>query len=205
MTDPTALDRGIAAIADEMVAWANEDVTLRHGAQALVQTPRRPRVLPTRILPVCAYWVQALALARGARPERIAAILRGLTPALGWMQNPNYTEALMGARWLGNYGYVELIGGDGHQLADGVRMGVLMFGPQTLYPPHRHPAEEAYFVLGGTAEWQGGDEPWQAHPPGAVIHHAPGIVHATRTRDEPLLAAYLWWGAVAARARVVTA
>lgn len=205
MIDAKALDRAIAAIADEMVAWANEDATLRHGAQALAQTPRQPRALAARQLPVCLYWDQALALVSGARPEKIAAILRGLAPALGWMQNPNYTEAVMDAHWLRNYGYVELVGGDGHQLADGVRMGFLLFGPQTLYPPHRHPAEEAYFVLGGVAEWQREDGPWQARPPGAIIYHPSGLVHATRTREEPLLVGYIWWGAVATRARVLHA
>jgi mannose-6-phosphate isomerase-like protein (cupin superfamily) len=197
------LDHGIAAIAEAIIEWSASEPALSQGAQALAQARRTPRSLSPRNFPVCAYWDQALSLARGPRPEGIAAILRGLTPMLSWMQNPNYTEALMGARWLRNYGYVELIGGDGHQRADDVRMGVLMFGPHTLYPPHRHPAEEAYFALGGTADWQRGDEPWQAHPPGAVIHHPPGALHATRTRDEPLLAAYLWWGAVAARAQIV--
>jgi hypothetical protein len=56
------------------------------------------------------------------------------------------------------------------------------------------PAVELYLVLGGTAEWQRGDEPWRRRPPGAFILHPSRIGHAMRTLEEPLLALYAWHG-----------
>jgi hypothetical protein len=207
----TKFESHVGAIAGDIVNWLMTDSgasepereALQRGARRLAASQPTPRHLPARVLPVCAFWDQALSLVRGPRPERIAAALRALAPGLCWMQNPNYTEAAMGAHWLRHYGYIELIGDDGHLAEKGVRMGIMLLGPETLYPPHRHPAEEVYLVLGGTAEWQRGGEAWRTRLPGAVIHHAPGLVHATRTRDEPLLVAYLWWGAVEARAQVL--
>ena len=79
--------------------------------------------------------------------------------------------------------------------SDQARLGFLMLGPDTLYPPHAHAAEELYLVLAGTAAWQHGHEPWVNRPPGTAIHHPPRLPHATRTAAEPLLALYLWWGA----------
>ena len=49
-------------------------------------------------------------------------------------------------------------------------------------------------MLGGAAEWQRGDGSWAFRPPGSLIHHPPGLPHATRTADEPLLTLYLWHG-----------
>jgi quercetin dioxygenase-like cupin family protein len=65
-------------------------------------------------------------------------------------------------------------------------------GPATVYPRHRHEAEEIYLPLSGTASWQQGDETWRERPPGTLIHHAGDEPHAMRTGDGPLLALYLW-------------
>jgi quercetin dioxygenase-like cupin family protein len=67
-----------------------------------------------------------------------------------------------------------------------------MLGPATLYPHHRHEAEEIYVPVSGTAAWQGGDGIWRDKPPGAVIVHERNEPHAMRTSSEPLLALYLW-------------
>ena len=67
-----------------------------------------------------------------------------------------------------------------------------MLGPATLYPHHRHEAEEIYVPLSGTAAWQRGDAIWREHPPGTLIHHLSEEPHAMRTGEEPLLALYLW-------------
>ncbi len=46
--------------------------------------------------------------------------------------------------------------------------------------------------LSGTAAWLQGDAVWRDRTPGTLIHHLSEEPHAMRTREEPLLAMYLW-------------
>src|SRR5690606_24414945 len=108
--------------------------------------------------------------------------------------------------FLDAYGYFVLAGpADGPPAfveCPGLACGLLLLGPGTLYPPHRHPAAELYLPLTGDGEWQEGDSAWRRVPAGAVIHHASGVVHAMRAAAAPLLAAYLWMGDLATYARL---
>jgi Dimethlysulfonioproprionate lyase len=81
---------------------------------------------------------------------------------------------------------------------------VLLLAPHTHYPRHRHPATELYLPL-TFAQWWRGDGPWRDEAPGAVIHHAGNVPHATRSGDEALLAVYLWTGDLATHARIEAA
>lgn len=100
------------------------------------------------------------------------------------------------------YGYLELAGPIGPYVDHGLAAGVLLLGPGRLYPPHAHPAEEVYIPLAGTAEWWRDGGTFRAITPGTPIHHPPNVRHATRTLEEPLLAAYVWMGDVATPARL---
>ena len=51
---------------------------------------------------------------------------------------------------------------------------------------------EAYSVIGGTARWRRGDEEWITRPPGSVIVHEAGMLHATHTVTEPTLVWVAW-------------
>jgi Dimethlysulfonioproprionate lyase len=150
-----------------------------------------------RPLPVCRFWNQAF---RGGSP--LLAPLAQLAPHLRWVQNPNYVSAPPSPRFLENYGYAVLAGPGGPVETDALAFGVLLLGPDTHYPTHRHPAAEIYAVLSGEAEWQNAAEPWRREQPGAVIRHDGLVPHATRTLAEPLLAAYLWIGDLATHARI---
>ena len=85
--------------------------------------------------------------------------------------------------------------------------GVLLLGPRTEYPAHHHPAAELYVPL-SRADWAQASAAGERKPnscrrePGSVIHHPPNLVHATRTRDTPLAALYLWAGDLATHARL---
>ena len=157
-----------------------------------------PRLAPKR-LPACRHWTPALALANNS----MAVALAPLEDVFHWVQNPNYSDAVMGAGYMDNYAYANLVGGRGLLGGGGYALGVLLLGPGLLYPAHAHPANEVYYVVGGTADWRRGDGPWTARAPGSLIEHPSGLVHATRTGDEPLLALYLWWGDIATHARLV--
>ena len=111
---------------------------------------------------------------------------------LEWRQT--YSEAEVGAEFLLNYAWAELIGTRGPFASTTMLAGFILLGPETLYRRHRHAAEELYLPLSGTADWWREDSGWVARPPGAPIHHPSSVVHATRTGAEPLLALYLWRG-----------
>jgi histidine ammonia-lyase len=110
---------------------------------------------------------------------------------LRWRQT--YAEGEVGDAFLQNYGFAEIVGTKsipGRRLA----CGFLILGPSTLYPRHRHAAEEIYIPLRGAARWQQSDAVWRTRRPGAVIHHASDEPHSMQTGAEPLLALYLWRG-----------
>jgi hypothetical protein len=113
-----------------------------------------------------------------------------LAPSLHWGQS--YPASAVGAQFLENYGWAEVAGLHGPIPSEHVAIGFLILGPATLYPRHRHEAEEIYVPVSGTAAWQGGNGIWRNEPPRAVIVHERNEPHAIRTSSEPLLALYLW-------------
>ncbi len=127
-----------------------------------------------------------------ARDPGLAAALERAAPALCWRQT--YKPGEIGADFLDNYGWTELVGPRGLRRSERMACGILLLGPHTNYPRHRHPAEELYLPLSGTALWQRGDEEWREMPPGSVVHHRSDEPHAMRCLAQPLLALYLWCG-----------
>jgi Dimethlysulfonioproprionate lyase len=111
-------------------------------------------------------------------------------PALAWQRS--YTLADVSGAFLDSYGWTELMGLIGPIPSQHLACGLLLLGPNLIYPPHRHEAEEIYVPLAGTAAWKRGTKPWHEQPPGTLIHHARHEPHAMRTTTEPLLALYLW-------------
>jgi hypothetical protein len=145
-------------------------------------------VLPAR-LPV----VRWLPAASGDAPRFSAALvaaLCGAAPLLAWRQS--YTAREAGADFLNNYGWSEMIGVHGPFASKRIACGFLLLAPSTLYPHHRHEAEEIYMPLAGTTAWQKGAHPWREQPPGTLIRHASEEPHAMQTGARPLLALYLW-------------
>jgi hypothetical protein len=126
--------------------------------------------------------------------EPLAVRVRDALPALVWRQNPTYRDV----SFLARYAYCELVCG-AHLTA-----GLLALAPDTHYPAHAHPAEEVYHLLAGKSEWRRGDEPWTHRLPGARIEHPSNVPHAMRALSEPLLALYLWRGAIAEPARLTS-
>ena len=150
-------------------------------------------------LPVLRYW-PALCAAGGILMGPISAMAKDLR----WVQNPNYVANPPDPAFLANYGYAVLAGPGGLVETDKLALGILLLGPNTHYPGHRHPAVEIYIVAAGRAEWRKDAEPWRIEPPEAVIRHDSMMLHATRTMAEPLLAVYIWQGDLKTYARIVT-
>ncbi len=142
--------------------------------------------------PVCRYLAAALDLAEAGPAAAVAAAARPFAASLGWRHKYQVDDRL--PDFSRNFAYAEIVGPPGPVLSRDMRCGLILMAPHTLYPSHAHSAVELYLVLGGSAEWQRGAEPWARRPPGAFILRPSRIGHAMRTLDEPLLALFAWHG-----------
>lgn len=149
------------------------------------------RIVDARPLPVLR-WLDTLELDVPESCARVITALRATAARLAWRQT--YTVEAVGAEFLDHYAYTELIGERGPVSSRNLACGLLLLGPGTRYPRHRHDAAELYVPLSGTASWQQGDGVWRERQPGTLIHHASNEPHAMRVGAVPLLAAYLWYG-----------
>ena len=92
-----------------------------------------------------------------------------------------------------NMAFAEIIGPEAPFVSESVCLGLTLIGPNTFYPPHRHPAIELYYVAAGEATWTASGAS-RRNPPGAFILHGSQVVHAMQTHQQPLLAVYTWSG-----------
>ncbi|TGP26194.1 MULTISPECIES: dimethylsulfonioproprionate lyase family protein [unclassified Mesorhizobium] len=111
---------------------------------------------------------------------------------LRWGQT--YTASDFDRAFIDNYGWLEVFGTRGHFVNDDVAAGLLILGPDIVYPDHHHIAEEIYVPLTGGTEWRMGEGGFHVREAGEVIHHASNVSHAMRTGKEPLMALYIWRG-----------
>jgi hypothetical protein len=136
----------------------------------------------------------------GAKP--LARLLAERRADLRWGQT--YSEADFGKTFIENYGWLEVFGTRGHFVNDEVAAGLLILGPDIVYPDHHHVAEEIYIPLTGGTEWLMGEGGFRVREAGEVIHHASNVNHAMRTGKEPLLALYIWRGGPLAAKSTIT-
>ncbi|MER8749147.1 dimethylsulfoniopropionate lyase [Mesorhizobium sp. M1050] len=115
-----------------------------------------------------------------------------------------YSEADFGKEFIDNYGWLEVFGTRGHFANDEVAAGLLILGPDIVYPDHHHVAEEIYIPLTGGTEWRMGESAFCPRMAGEVVHHAFNVNHAMRTGKEPLLALYIWRGGPLAQKSSIT-
>ncbi|WP_095199820.1 dimethylsulfonioproprionate lyase family protein [Mesorhizobium carmichaelinearum] len=151
--------------------------------------PARPAE-PHR-LPCLAYLDRVAELAPpDAKP--LARFLATHRNDLRWGQT--YSAADFGAEFLTRYGWLEVFGTRGHFVNEEVAAGLLILGPDIVYPDHHHIAEEIYIPLTGGTEWRMGEGGFRQREAGEVIHHPSDVSHAMRTGSQPLLALYIWRG-----------
>jgi len=152
------------------------------------QTSER-RAVVSSVLPVLR-WLPELVRDAPSFSTALVGALHQAAPSLAWRQT--YTVNEVSAKFLENYGWSEIAGESGPLPSKGIACGYLVLGPDSLYPRHRHEAEEIYLPLAGTAAWQQGDGLWRDRSLGTLIHHASDEPHAMRTKEHPLLALYIW-------------
>lgn len=190
----------IAALFHDKIAAGCEGADSLESALQLLEEAAPGHAPEPNSLPALRYWDEAIGLAAEAAPAAVTAALREASPAFHWRQNPNYLATLDRA-YLSGYGFTEFVGEVAPLAQDGLRLGLLLIGPDRHYPEHNHPAEEIYLPLTPASWWRAGED-WRNVPPGQVIHHAPWRVHATKTGKTPLIALYAWLGEVARNAEL---
>ena len=152
-------------------------------------SPGNLRVVVPTTLPVLRWLPELESDAPPFSHELVTRIVR-VAPSMAWGRT--YKEADVGAAFLQNYGWSEIVGTSGPLPSERVACGFLVLGPHTHYRQHQHEAEEIYVPLAGIASWQQGNGGWSAIAPGTVIHHDRNEPHAMRTGPRPMLGLYLW-------------
>ena len=134
----------------------------------------------------------------------LAAAIAAVEDQLSWQQSASYSDEVLGEGFSRNYGWAEIIGPKGFFAGDDFLLGVLMLGPDRHYRDHFHPAPELYWPLTSGSLWSMNGAPFVEKAQGATIWHPPMAVHATITRQTPLLAVWSWTRDVATPARLTT-
>ncbi len=152
-----------------------------------------PRGTPT-LLPVVEEHLEAAAkLAARAVSESLAAeIARSARDLCWWRAYPEYADDPELSHFRHNSAYAAIVGDGGLVPCRKFSLYIGIQGPKTVYPPHVHRAREVYLTIAGTAEWKRGREDWKRRPPGDFFLHRGGVVHATRSHDEPILFFAAW-------------
>ena len=139
-------------------------------------------------LPACAH------LGEVAIPERypngplrqvIEAFL-DLEPHLNWRLRTGDTTNANATYW-DNHAFTMIVGPGGLAPHDEVLLGVSLQGPGVRYPDHTHPPEETYLVL-SDGEFSQDGTTWFTPGVGGTFYNPPGILHAMRSGETPLLA-----------------
>jgi quercetin dioxygenase-like cupin family protein len=159
-------------------------------AALLAEPPQPAQSRPPRHLPVCDHLDAACTRVR----TDLAAAFRALRPALSW-QTRTFAEAPPG--FADGHASARVLDTQGLEQRGGLVAGFSLVAPGITYPEHDHPPEEIYLVLSGGEWWQDGGA-WHAPGPGGIVHNPPGIRHAMRGTDVPLLAIWFLLPAAAA-------
>lgn len=165
------------------------DVLERLGAQDIGAASFR--VPEPNGLPVLRYLPQCIGEAMLLNPD-LAAAIAAVEDELHWLQSSAYTDDVLGEGFSQNYGWAEIIGPNGFFPGDDFLLGLLMLGPERHYRDHYHPAPELYWPLTSASQWSIDSGPFVEKPQGALIWHPSMAMHATITRETPLLAVWAW-------------
>jgi len=143
---------------------------------------------PGQRLPVCAHLEKACASEQFAVPDlnRLVEAFCAIEPQLKWYpRGGDQTGA--NAAYPEGHANAMIVGPGGLVRHSRVWLGVSLLAPGVRYPDHTHPPEETYLVLSDGAFFQEG-RGWFTPGIGGTFYNRPGIVHAMRSGETPLLA-----------------
>ncbi len=193
-----AIARGLHARGGEGVNVVLERLSTQTVTRSAFHSPEPMQ------LPVLRHFAQSTAETMLLDAE-LAAAIAAVSDHLQWRQSPSYNDTLLGAGFLDNYGWCQIVGPYGFFPGDDFLLGLLMLGPHRHYSDHYHPAPELYWPLTGPSDWKRDGAAFQPEPAGATIWHEPNVIHATRTQTHPLRAMWCWTNDTAIPAKLVGA
>jgi len=146
-------------------------------------------------LPVNPHRIDAAALFENetlVASHPLSAAFQTASPYAQWRET--YKNTGIDINFLRQFGCFALIGDGGAFSCSHMRSFVVYMPAGLYYPRHHHPAEEAYLVLAGSAEFHCDGEPAKRLQAGDISHHKPNQAHATTTTDEAMIAYVVWKG-----------
>ena len=142
--------------------------------------------------PVMKHLEHALKLARGYGLAPLADDIATHAARFRWSQNASYNDSNCSRSFLDGYAYAGLAGPDAPLPWAAPRTGVMLMGPNVLYPGHNHEAREIYMLLTPGAEWRLDNGEWFRPNAGDLIFHDSWQMHEMRTTAQPMLAVAAW-------------
>lgn len=126
--------------------------------------------------------------------KRVMAAFAVIEPRLAWARrggdSPNASDG-----FADGHANALIAGPGGLERRSDVWLGVSLLAPHVRYPDHTHPPEETYLVM-SEGEFRHGDSGWFVPGTGGTLYNQPGIVHAMRSGETPLLAFWALWAGV---------
>ncbi|MBB1492652.1 MULTISPECIES: dimethylsulfonioproprionate lyase family protein [unclassified Paracoccus (in: a-proteobacteria)] len=127
----------------------------------------------------------------------LAQAFRAVEPALDW--RPRGTNDTASTNFPTSHANAVFVGPGGIEQRNDIWIGVSLLAPHVRYPDHDHAPEETYLVL-SDGEFRQEDGDWFSPGIGGSFYNRPGILHAMRSGDGPLLALWALWNDRAAAA-----
>jgi hypothetical protein len=124
--------------------------------------------------------------------RRCAEAIGRASPHLHWYLRPD--EGPEAASFAAGHANALIIGPptgrSGLEQPADVIVGLSVMAPGVTYPVHRHPPDELYLVL-SEGEWWREETGWFRPGIGGTVRNSPGVRHAMRSGDRPLLAGWI--------------
>ncbi|MER9001772.1 dimethylsulfoniopropionate lyase [Mesorhizobium australicum] len=173
-----------------------QDFQGRHVAdtvfKALRDFPGKARETRSGYLPVLDNLPRALEISKShsSRTQPLGVALEQVLFRVPWKQSKLHTDSAFNER-LAN---AVIVGDGGLEERLDFTIGISLAAPGAGYPLHNHPPEELYLAMAG-GEFRHGDDDWTPVETGETFYNSPGIFHAMRASNEPLLAIWIFGGA----------
>ncbi len=135
----------------------------------------------------------ALAGIACVQTQRLTDALLEAAPYLQWRQS--YAEDQVGAPFLANYAWANIVSPEGPYISEDVRVCFGYWGAGLDYPDHTHEPSEIYVTLAGCAKFRSASQGARHCAPGALWKNESGVRHGALIEPGPLLAMAVWRGA----------
>ena len=122
--------------------------------------------------------------------KSIHKLIKDVSLHANWKQT--YDEKDVGKNFLDKFAYFELFGPTGHFLTNDMSLFVIFFDKETYYTWHNHEAEELYFVISGSANFESKDDKSEILFKSKSRFHKSFQPHSLTTQKEKCLCLVIW-------------